>query len=127
MRSSAAASTALTIQFPLDYWTKERLQRWLAENPVEVADDVVFLVAEELKLFESLNKARSEQGGGSGDTRSSSWTTNEPYLRMYHRMFHDDVRPALLRMNNTLARSELDERNSAARPETFFEAVARIY
>jgi hypothetical protein len=109
------------------HWTKERLQRWLTDNPVEVADDVVYLVGEELKLFESLNKARSEQGGGSGDSRSSSWTTNEPYLRMYHSMFHDDVRPALLRMNNTLARPELDARNSAARPETFFEAVARIY
>jgi hypothetical protein len=128
------------------HWTKERLQRWLTENPVEVADDVSFLVAEELKLCEFLNKARNEQGGGRGDSRSLPCLTNEPYLCMYHSMFHNDVRPAfllrgmyhsmfhndvrpafLLRMNNTLARLELDARNSAACPETFFEAVARIF
>jgi hypothetical protein len=109
-----------------NYWTKERLQAWLSQNPVVVPEDVVFLRDEEHKLFESLNNARSENGS-SGEPKSGAWTTNEPYLRMYHCMFHDDVKPALLRLNNTLGRPELDARNSSARPETFFEAVCRIY
>jgi hypothetical protein len=65
----------------------------------------------------------SESSGGS----RMAWTTNEPYLRLYHSIFHENVRATLMRMNDVMDRSTLDARNSSERPETFFEAVARIF
>lgn len=109
-----------------NYWTKERLYTWLTENPVDVDADVVFLMGEEKKLYDTVKSAGVENNNN-GEPRSGAWTTNEPYLRLYHCMFHEDMKPALLRMNNTLSRPCLDARNSSARPETFFEGVARIF
>ena len=111
------------------YWTREKLVQWLEANPVSEPADVVFLVHEERKLHEVIKKAADEKvescNGSAG--RSTAWSTNEPYLRLYHCIFHDDVRAALMRMNNVMDRQELDARNSASRPETFFESVARVF
>jgi hypothetical protein len=40
---------------------------------------------------------------------------------------HEEVQPLLMSMNEVMDRPTLDARNSNARPETFFEAVARIF
>jgi hypothetical protein len=112
------------------YWTKERLVSWLQDNSVGVPADIVFLKHEEKKLHDVVAKGNSERerdNGGDGSTRGTAWTTNEPYLRLYHSMFHEDVKGALVRMNQVLDRQQLDARNSGNRPETFFEAVARVY
>jgi hypothetical protein len=111
------------------YWTKERLQLWLKENPVVEAEDVIFLIGEENKLFNTVSKARTEKSDAvaGAAARAGSWTTNEPYLRLYHSIFHDETRDALMKMNDVMDRPVLDARNSSQRPETFFEIVARIF
>jgi hypothetical protein len=112
------------------YWTKDKLVIWLNENPVTVPEDIQFLVMEECKLFHTVSAGKKETAAiseTSSTSRSPSWTTNEPYLRLYHCCFHDEVKPLLMSMNNVMDRPVLDARNSNARPETFFEAVARVY
>jgi hypothetical protein len=112
------------------YWPKDKLIRWLTENPVTVEEDVVFLQTAEKRLFDSVTKAKAEQGKqkeDNGESRNASWVSNDPYLRLYHCMFHEDLRAALLRMGEVLPRPCLDARNSDVRPETFFEGCARIF
>jgi hypothetical protein len=114
------------------YWTKEKLVLWLNENPVTEPEDVAFLVAEEQKLFDTVQTAAKSVSATvvsetSTGLRAASWVTNEPYLRLYHSIFHEEVQPLLMSMNDVMDRSMLDARNSSARPETFFEAVARIF
>jgi hypothetical protein len=111
------------------YWSKDRLHKWLCDNPVSEAVDVMYLMNEEKKLHDSVVKSKetkvatATEGGG----RSASWTTNDPYLRLYHCIFAEETRDALMRLNDVMTRAELDARNSAERPENFFEAVSRIF
>jgi hypothetical protein len=123
-------STAIGEDTPTcKYWTKEKLLLWLNDNPVSEPDDLLFLVSEEKKLFDVVNSSKKEATAVSetSSSRAAPWTTNEPYLRLYHAIFHEDVQPLLMSMNDVMDRSTLDARNSSARPETFFEAVARIF
>jgi hypothetical protein len=112
-----------------NYWTKEKMLLWLKENPVVETEDVMFLMEEENKLFKTVSKARTEKtDAAAGDkSRAGSWTTNEPYLRLYHSIFHEEARDALMKMNDVMDRPVLDARNSSERPESFFEVVARIF
>jgi hypothetical protein len=111
------------------YWTKDKMQQWLTENQVKEPEDVVFLIDQEKKLFDTVNRARTElsDAAASNNASAGSWRTNEPYLRMYHCMFCEEVRDLLMKMNDVMDRPVLDARNSSERPETFFEAVARIF
>jgi hypothetical protein len=107
------------------YWSKDKLQNWLSDNPVTDAVDISFLVAEEKKLHDTVVSARTNNEDGTG--RTAAWNANEPYLRLYHCIFDEETRPALMRLNEVMTRPELDARNSDLRPETFFEAVARLF
>lgn len=111
------------------YWTKDKLVLWLNENPVSEPSDINFLVTSEKTLFDTVKASTtaSTVSDTSSGSRSAPWTTNEPYLRLYHCIFHEEVQPLLMSMNDVMDRSTLDARNSSARPETFFEAVARIF
>jgi hypothetical protein len=112
------------------YWTKDKLVLWLNDNPVSEPEDVTFLVTQERKLFDTVKAAKSGSTAvseTSSTSRTPPWTTNEPYLRLYHAIFHEEVQPLLMSMNDVMDRPTLDARNSSARPETFFEAVARIF
>jgi hypothetical protein len=115
------------------YWTKEKLVIWLNDNPVSEPDDITFLVTAEKHLYETVTSSKTEAttvsdtSSASSASRAASWTTNEPYLRLYHSIFHEDVLSLLMSMNDVMDRPTLDARNSSARPETFFEAVARIF
>jgi hypothetical protein len=108
------------------YWKKEKLVEWLQANPVSEPEDIVFLVGEERKLFDSIMRGQQEVNDKTSP-RAGAWISNEPYLRLYHCVFHDDIRHLLSSMNNVMDRDELDARNSSERPETFFEAVACIF
>jgi hypothetical protein len=115
-----------------NHWNKERLQSWLSDNPVTQLEDVVFLLSEELKLHDSVLKSKGPGGNrggfdGDGPGKSTAWTCNEPYLRLYHCIFAEETRDALMRLNQVMTRPELDARNSSLRPETFFEAVSRLF
>jgi hypothetical protein len=115
------------------YWSRERLHKWLCDNPVMTAVDVKFLLESEKKLHDSIVSAAKAKGNkgtaadAEGSGRNSSWTTNDPYLRLYHCIFADETRDALMRLNEVMTRAELDARNSRERPENFFEAVTRIF
>jgi hypothetical protein len=89
----------------------------------------MYLMNEEKKLHESVTKAKANKVAASADGggRSASWTTNDPYLRLYHCIFAEETRDALMRLNDVMTRAELDARNSVERPENFFEAVARLF
>jgi hypothetical protein len=108
-----------------NYWTKERLQLWLCDNPVSEAEDVQFLVLEEKKLHDAV--VRSKGGTAEADGRPGAWTTNEPYLRLYHCIFAEETRDAMMRLNQVMTRPELDARNSNLCPDTFFEAVSKLF
>jgi hypothetical protein len=110
------------------YWTKDKLVLWLNENPVSEPADISFLITTEKTLFDTVNSSKTAVSTVSDtSSRSAPWTTNEPYLRLYHCIFHEEVQPLLMSMNDVMDRPTLDARNSSARPETFFEAVARIF
>ena len=108
-----------------NYWSKEKLVQWMQANPVEEPKDVQFLVAEEKKLFELLSSAEAEKQ--QERNRSGPWNTNLPFLRMYHCICVDECRDALMHLNDPMTRAQLDARNSAERPETFYELVARYF
>ena len=46
---------------------------------------------------------------------------------MYHGIFHDRARKAIVKKDNVLERPELDARNSNNRPKTFEEVVTELY
>jgi predicted DNA-binding protein YlxM (UPF0122 family) len=106
------------------YWAKEKLMTWLKENPVTLLPDILFLRKEERKLYDTVVDGLNEAAEG---PRASSWTTNDPYLRMYHCMFHEDVKASLADMSRVLDHDELDARNSSERPPDFFQAVANAF
>jgi len=111
-----------------NYWKKEKLVEWLNANPVSEPDDIVFLLGEERKLFDSVVRGNQDQSDkDKTSARAGAWISNEPFLRLYHCIFCDDNRDLLATMNKVMDRDELDARNSAERPETLFEAVARMF
>jgi hypothetical protein len=65
------------------YWTKERLQKWLNDNPIVEPNDIVFLVTEEKKLFDTVNLASNAKSAAvaSNNARAGSWTTNVGCMR----------------------------------------------
>jgi hypothetical protein len=112
------------------YWTKDKLVVWLNDNPVSEPVDITFLISEEKKLFDTVAAGKNERAAvseTSSTSRTPAWTTNEPYLRLYHCFFHEEVRHLLISNSNIMDRPVLDARNSTARPETFCEAVARVF
>ena len=106
------------------YWKRDKLALWLTANPVHEVEDVVYLRREESQLYKTLvNNAVGEVSSDKGGV----WNTNDPYLRLYHCLFSEDARDALMNMNNVMTRPELDARNSAERPETLYEVVANLF
>jgi hypothetical protein len=103
------------------YWAKEKLMTWLKENPLTMLPDILFLRKEERKLYNTVGDGLNEAAEG---PRASSWTTNDPYLRIYHCMFHEDVKASLADMSRVLDHDELDARNSSEWPPDFFQAEA---
>ncbi|CAB9527321.1 expressed unknown protein [Seminavis robusta] len=82
---------------------------------------------QELKLFDLISAANLEKQDENKKEKASAWTTTEPYLRLFECMLSDEIRPLFLEMQRIGDRDELDARNSADRPETVFEACARLF
>lgn len=111
-------------------WPLKRLTDWLLDHPVTDSTDVLYLKAAE-KSFRQLlvdanteaqeleNNARSVRGGNQWD--------HDTFLRVYHCIVDDRVKPLYLRRNEVLSRQALDARNNAGRPPTWTEAVAELY
>jgi hypothetical protein len=75
-----------------------------------MVEDVVFLRRQEKKLHDTLCNASDEAASDKADR--GAWNTNEPFLRLYNCIFTKEAREALMNMNNTMNRPELDAWNS---------------
>ncbi|CAB9524785.1 hypothetical protein SEMRO_1585_G284060.1 [Seminavis robusta] len=108
------------------YWERKKCLAWLKAYPVTNPNDCSFIIAEEKKLFNLINKATQEKLDEKKE-KASSWTTVEPYLRLIECMMDDSIRDKFLDMQRIGDRDELDARNSDNRPETIFEACSRLF
>jgi hypothetical protein len=86
--------------------------------------DVAFLKTEERNFRQYLQAALDEELNLSQQNRtrvSASWTTCDPYLRMYHSLIDDEVVDAFISCHTVMDQSELDARSLSERPLTFEE------
>jgi hypothetical protein len=105
-------------------------RKWLEENPITDLVDVAFLKREETNFRQSLQAALDEELNLSQQNRtreSASWTTCDPYLRLYHSLIDDEVVDAFISCHAVMDRPELDARNSLERPPTFEETIAKKF
>jgi hypothetical protein len=107
---------------------KPEAMQWLKMNPVNDPRDIEWLMKTEKELYKTLLEAVKEsQAAEKEKLINSNWTGNLPWLRLYCCMTHDDAKQAMLTKDDLLNRDELDARNSDSSPETYEEAVARLY
>ncbi|CAB9522223.1 hypothetical protein SEMRO_1279_G258880.1 [Seminavis robusta] len=109
------------------HWDKKKCHSWLQKNPLTNASDRAFVVAAEKMLHDLVTKAANEKAKEKKDKGPAPWNTAEPYIRLIECMLDDTIRPIFLEMHRMGERDELDARNSADRPETIFEACARLF
>ena len=112
-------------------WSKKKLVEWLVLNPIVDDSDRKYLISQERVLYTAcLSKIASSTMTATPSTntqRAPAWNGHLPYLRMYLCSIMDDVKSALAYGANSMARQELDARNSSNRPDTYEEVVARLY
>ena len=109
-------------------YKKQRCIDWLEINPVLDMEDIDFLLFAEKEFCNSLLSAESEKAEEAANRIANAhWTTNEPFLRLYHCICHDRARQAIVKKDNVLERPELDARNNENRPKTFEEVVTELY
>ena len=107
------------------YWPKKKCVDWLESHPTTDPDDTAWLISTEEQLFKILVEEAEEREATRRD--NASWTTNDPWLRLYMCMCDDSARTALLTKDDALSREGLDARRSVVRPKTYFEIVAELY
>jgi len=104
--------------------TRQQALTWLLDNPIGDPVDVAFLRKEEASLCKTIVEAAAEAEQMKKDKLlAGNWTGNLPWLRLCCAMCEDDCRQALADWNCSLAREELDARNSTARPMSCWEKV----
>ncbi|CAB9524440.1 hypothetical protein SEMRO_1537_G280720.1 [Seminavis robusta] len=107
------------------YWNRKKCVEWLQKNPVSHTGDRAYILMEEKKLYDLLVKAANEKEDKK--EKASPWNHPEPYIRLIECMLDETNREKFLAMYNVAERDELDARNSEDRPETIYEAAARLY
>ena len=101
---------------------------WLRENPVVDIHDIAWIRKEEGRTYHDLLDLQEEKRRDDQDRLlRANWTTQEPWLRLYHCMVSDEAKLALVDLGRVLDRDELDARNSEDRPSTYWEIVTDMY
>jgi hypothetical protein len=108
--------------------SRVELLEWLKVNPVTDSLDEAFLYFEANKTYRML-MAQAETAAAAERDRlnNSNWHGPKPHLRLYHCTVDDEVIVLLRNKENVLTREELDARNSAERPQTYYQKVADLY
>ena len=108
--------------------SKNSCYEWLLNNPIQDPVDIAFLKNQEGQIYRALQNLAEEQAGLERDRlASASWTGDKPWLRFYCVLCHDTVRQALIDRDRAWSREELDARNNAERPPTFWAVAAALY
>jgi hypothetical protein len=101
---------------------------WLKANPVTDSLDEAFLYFEANRTYGMLMAQAEATAAAERDRLSNSnWHGPKPHLRLYHCTVDDEVIVLLRNKENVLTREELDARNSAERPQTYYQKVADLY
>ena len=109
-------------------WKTNKLRDWLRQCPRVDKDDIAFLRDQEHASFTALTSAAAEAEEQSNQSkRQSTWTGNEPHLRLHLCACDDKAREALLTKDTLMDHQELDARNSSDRPLTFEEMAAQLF
>jgi len=108
-------------------YTIAQCTKWLSDNPVKCPVDVAWLMNQEAKMYTLISAAaRSKEAESEGD-KSSSWTCNEPQLRLRCCTFDDITRAAFSVKDNSLTRAQLDARNTDDCPKGYKDTVAELF
>ena len=101
---------------------KERCQQWLGLHPITDENDITFLLLEIDRFQNELMAAAEEE-----KERKKKWTTNKPYLRLWHAVVHDNAKVLFDKTQDCLDRDELDALNSSEKPNDFWSTVCNIF
>ncbi|CAB9518311.1 hypothetical protein SEMRO_922_G220650.1 [Seminavis robusta] len=109
-------------------WEKKKCIVWLQKHPITNTTDIAFVIKEEKRFFDLVTKALLEKTDEKKEKGTTPpWNYSEPYLRLIECMLDDSIRQLFLDMHRMGERDELDARNSENRPETVYEACARLF
>ena len=107
--------------------SKTALVSWLKENRIVNCLCEAWIRREEFKIYSTARTALDEQTDlAAARLLNANWNTHKPWLRLCLAARDDGSRQALLRKDDVKTRADLDVGDSAERPETHEEAIARI-
>jgi hypothetical protein len=104
-------------------WTQDKMLEWLFQNPISSHADVFFIQREVEGFINLIYESQNENEAIS----RRLWTTNMPYLRLYHTLLDDKVYEAFCNKDNKMTREELDARNSDAKPPSFEKLASDLF
>ena len=103
-------------------WNNDAKISWLCDYPLDGDDKnwvssqiESFLRDEEQKIQEAIDQRRAVGGNISSN--------NKAIMRLIEAYFLDELRPLMIKRNDSLGRQELDARNSTQRNISYFESV----
>jgi len=116
------------IKMAISTMPRTDLLEWLMEHPIENIFCQDYLQTEEEKIYKLAKAAQEEQANLAAERlRNCNWNSDKPWLRLYLAACDDSAREALLQKDQVKDRALLDIGNAENRPETYDEAVARVY
>jgi hypothetical protein len=107
--------------------TKPAIIEWLKKHAVTDPLDEAFLMFEVGKTYRAIMMQSQEAAAVASESLTNkNWTTMN-WLRLYHAALCDEAKVKLREADSVMTRQELDARNSASRPSTYYEKVAELY
>ncbi|CAB9501760.1 unknown protein [Seminavis robusta] len=108
-------------------WDKKKLVKWMQLYPLTEERDVKYVIEQEQKLFDLSTRMNEERASEKKQGGHGAWAYPEPWIRVYECILSEEVRDLFVKSTQVHSRDELDARNSSERPETIWEAAARLY
>jgi hypothetical protein len=107
--------------------TKPAIIEWLKHQAVTDPLDEAFLRFEVGKTYRSIMMQSQEAAAVAQESLTNKNWTSLNWLRLYHAALCDEAKVKLRQADTVMTRQELDARNSAVRPSTYYEKVAELY
>jgi hypothetical protein len=105
-------------------WTFSKCLQFLMEHPITGDNEISFLTKKAKEVIQLLQEASTPE---EDDNSLKKWVGQLPYLRLIHCLLDDDVKDKWIHRNDPKTIQQIDARNSTAREENAFEAIARLW
>jgi hypothetical protein len=104
-------------------WPLEKFQRTLELYPITDVFDISYLI----EKIQIARRRLTAQGIADAQAKSTTWNKEIHFVRLYHCLTDDDIKPAYFIRDAAKDRTWIDNRHSEEREQSFYELLTDKY